>query len=233
MAGPSDSTDRGLDTPFLVKLFHRVGTFYRPDEFASNSPPPHVSIYTWPDCTLNELALELAATEPSLLPTPAVGTRLAFQLVYPDLRSTTGISNASPRFAVKDLGTVVIGQGSPGTGGPEEDAGGVGKMDNTSSKSLGDARFVVGDYISCAILPPLPNGSVAPAAGARREPAPGLRGGRQGYRGGFFGHDGGHGRNRRDDWRGGPDNGFPSGEWRRGERIPDGPAGRPRGRGRW
>jgi histone deacetylase complex subunit SAP18 len=150
---------------------------------------------------LNELALELAASEPSALPTPAIGMRLAFQLVYPDLRSTAGIGDAAPRFAVKDLGTVVIGQGGPGTGGPEEDAGGIGRTDNSGGKTLSDARFVVGDYISCAILTQLPNGSVAPAANARREPVLGSRGGRQGYRGGFFGNDGGHGRNRRDDWR--------------------------------
>lgn len=211
----------------------------RPEEFASSSLPPHVSVYTWPDCTLDELALELAASKPSVLPSPAVGTRLAFQLVCPDLRAGV-VSSSQARYAVRDLGSLVVGQGGPGAEVEGEDADNVLGTARESNKTLSEAKFVVGDYISCAVLPPLADGSVAPVSSAKREVLSGARESRRG-RGGLPGRDigfvrgGGHGRV---DWASGRDGGrdeFPMGEWRRGERLPEGPgpASRPRGRGRW
>ncbi len=186
------------------------------------------------DCTLDQLVLELAATEPSAIPTPAAGTRLAFQAVFPDLRNV-GIGNtAGPRFAVKDLGSVVIGLGSPHVELTEGDEA-VARRDG--AKSLGEAKFVVGDYISCAVLPPLDDGSVAPAPLTKRESLPNSRGAsRGGHHGNHpprdasFGSGNGR-RGGRQSWRDeGPDR-IPSGEWRRGERLPDAPRGR--GRPRW
>ncbi|KAI9147965.1 Histone deacetylase complex subunit SAP18 [Paramyrothecium foliicola] len=136
--------------PFLVKLFHRNGQYYRhtsPEEFASSSLPAHISIYARLDCTLKELALELATVEPSILPSPSIGTRLAFQLVCPDLRATSAINNAQPRFAVKELGSIVIGQGSLAA----EDLGEAEipvTADKDNGKTLREAHFVVGDYVS-------------------------------------------------------------------------------------
>ncbi|KAM0470367.1 hypothetical protein ACHAPX_009987 [Trichoderma viride] len=232
--------DDGHDAaPFLVRLFHKTGSFPRPEEFASSSLPPYVSIYTWSTCTLNELALELAAAKPNALPNPAIGTRLSFQLVCPDLRGASATTTTQPKFAVKELGSIVIGEGYPGAEDPE-DAGPDTLMrdDFGKDKTLADWRFVVGDYISCAILPPRGDGAVVPPVTARRGSISGGRDGRDGrsggFRGGFHGREGNFSRNNgrpnRPGWR---DNRLPSGEWRRGEQLPDGPPGGPRGRGRW
>lgn len=159
--------------------------------------------------------------------------------MFPDLRSTSAIANAPPRFAVKDLGTIVIGEDDLGAE-IVEDVG----MNKTQAKTykdrtLSEARFVVGDYVSCAVLPPLPDGSIAPASSIRREAPIPPRGERGGFRGGFVGRENGSsrggGRGDRGGWRGGTGGtAFPMEDWRRGERLPDGSGGgRPRGRGRW
>lgn len=148
---------------------------------------------------------------------------------------------------------MVIGGDGPGILPTEEEATVVtagpmaGELHGEPDKTLQDVRFVIGDYISCAIFPPLANGSVAPppAAGPVARSGGGGRvmgeygGGRgalagppieNGY-GGFRGRGGPRGGG---GYGGGrlSDGGLPSGEWRRGERIPDGPGGRAYGRGR-
>jgi histone deacetylase complex subunit SAP18 len=108
-----------------------------------------------------------------------------------------------------------------------------GRLEGDPERTLQDARFVIGDYVSCAIFPPGANGEVAaplpPARGPRE------RGGREngygggrggGYRGGAYGRGSSYGR--LNDGSGG----LPQGEWRRGERLPDGPGGRGFGRPR-
>ncbi|KAF1995725.1 hypothetical protein P154DRAFT_623804 [Amniculicola lignicola CBS 123094] len=114
-------------------------------------------------------------------------------------------------------------------------------------KALSMARFVIGDYICCAVLPPLADGSVAAApppipSGPSARPPPrdgfgGARGGGprggsngyrgDGYRGGVGGGDGQRGGRPGagigyDDWRREGGGGVPSGEWRRGEAPPEG-----------
>jgi histone deacetylase complex subunit SAP18 len=142
---------------------------------------------------------------------------------------------------VKDIGSIVIGEGMAGASNGSHAAGDDDvEMGDRSplepslgDSTLEDARYVIGDYVSCAILPPLPDGSVAPEYAARRErpgPVP-PRGG--GGPGGFRGDSGfgrGDARGRR---RGFGD--VPSGDWRRGERLPDEGPSRPPGRGnrRW
>ena len=152
---------------------------------------------------------------------------------------------------------MVVGGEGPGIMPTDEEANVVtngpmaGELHGDPDKTLQDARFVIGDYISCAIFPPLANGNVAP------QPAPGsggprsgggLRGGMSDFGGGMGGVLGGPRENGfggfrvRGGARGGPgvfnggrlgDGGVPSGEWRRGERVPDGPGGgRGFGRGR-
>lgn len=254
----SSSSDNDPPVPFLVQLVYRTGTFYRyalsayaqspgrvlteppcsrPEEFASLPLPPHISVYTWPHCTLSELALELAAARPSALPYPAVGTRLVFQLVYPDLRGGGAGSDAVPRFAVKDLGSIVLGRGLPGAETSEPGHGGAVRPDQEVGRTLSDARFVVGDYLSCAVLPPLSDGSVAPASNARhhalmpREARAyhGVAAGRDDYsnRGAIRGGKG----------RGGRGDGFgarlPMGDWRRGESLPESPPTRPSRGAHW
>lgn len=160
----------------------------------------------------------------------------------------------------KELGNVIVGGDGGGEGIYPTDEEAVvvtpgpmaGPLGGDPDKTLQDARFVIGDYISCAVFPPYSNGSVAAAPVAT-----GSAGSRHG--GGGLGRDmsdfrGGNGRSgqaagpRENGYggfrgRGGPrlggtsnggrlDGGLPSGEWRRGERIPDGPGGRGYGRGR-
>lgn len=235
----------------------------------SGNLPPHLQIYTWPSCTLRELSHLLVSALPRLLPDPAIGTRLSYRLIYPDAHDAG--RRGPGRFMSKELGNVIVGGDASGEGGggggmiypTEEEAVVVtpgpmaGPLGGDPDKTLQDARFVIGDYISCAIFPPYSNGSVAaaPAAagssGSRHGGGGGLGRDMGDYRGGGGGGRGGPSMGPRENGyggfrgRGGPrpgggpsnggrlgDGGLPSGEWRRGERIPDGPGGRGYGRGR-
>ncbi|KIN06003.1 hypothetical protein OIDMADRAFT_100848 [Oidiodendron maius Zn] len=243
MASTPGKVDRQTTTPFYLKLFYKSGGFHRVDEFYSSEElPPHLQIYTWHTATLRELSHLLTTAIPDLLPDPAIGTRLAFRLIFPDTRNP-GPASGPGRYVTKDLGSVVIGDSGPGIYPDDEEAaivaGGqmAGPLGGEPEKTLQDARFVIGDYVSCAILPALANGEIAPPPGGSsrggygagrgdfgrlgptgpRENGYGYRGGRGGPRGGGFGPPIGAG--------------VPSGEWRRGERVPEGPAG-PAGRGR-
>ncbi|KAI1435751.1 hypothetical protein GGR50DRAFT_283282 [Xylaria sp. CBS 124048] len=239
--------DRRSTSPFALRIFYRTGAFHRPDEFAADSLPPHLTLYAWQDSTLDELVLQIAATHGRLLPHPAIGTRLAFRLIYQDMRGITSTS----KYTIKEIGSVVIGDGGPGLDLDDPTANKT--LDDTDpTKTLSDVRYVVGDYISCAILPPLPDGTVAPASSARmgrgmgvgeskiavgRAPEVPPRD-RDGL--GLFSR---HARGRGSMGRGGldhfntreprgPGGGVPSGEWRRGEKLPDMPvSSRSRNRG--
>ncbi|KAI0481056.1 Sin3 associated polypeptide p18-domain-containing protein [Xylariaceae sp. FL0804] len=263
--------DRRKTPPFMLQLFYRTGAFHRPDEFSAAPLPSHLELHTWPDCTLSELAHGIAASSPSLLPDPAIGTRLAFRLIFPDTRSGSSgpgphsrrhqhrrqQSSTVPRYMIRELGSVVLGEGGQGLDPDDADAvmadqhgHNDDRDDAAAGKTLADARFVVGDYVSVAILPPLPDGAVAPASSARsgrghgagelrnpvgrapgapRERDPGTNGAGESY--GRLSRDGRDGRGPRGG--GGPD-GFgrgrssgggsmPMGEWRRGEQLPDPP----------
>jgi histone deacetylase complex subunit SAP18 len=144
----------------------------------------------------------------------------------------------------KELGSIVIGDGGPGILPDEEEAsivaGGVmsGALSGEPEKTLQDARFVIGDYISCAIMPPMANGGVAPPpSGTARGGFGAGRGANDFGRGGMGPRENGFGgfRGGRGGMRGGGNFGqgmVPSGEWRRGERVPEGPSmGRGRGYG--
>ncbi|KAI1809968.1 hypothetical protein GGS20DRAFT_234765 [Poronia punctata] len=250
--------DRHNTPPFALQLFYRTGAFHRPDEFSTNLFPPSLTLHTWSDCTLDELAQQIIIAGDKLLPNPAIGTRLVFRLLYQDTRAapsaatttatttttnTMSSSSSSSKYTVRELGSVVIGDGGPGLD-PDDAEAERTPEDTDPDKTLGEARFVVGDFISCAILPPLADGSVAPASSARmgrgagagearvavgRAPIGPLRGrdgpfsARRGGRGGLgkvgFDSGGFHG------GRGPRGGGFPSGEWRRGEQLPDVPPG--------
>ncbi|KAF2673655.1 hypothetical protein BT63DRAFT_451712 [Microthyrium microscopicum] len=220
--------DRQTTTPFLLRLFYRNGSFHRPDEFAPNSSlPQHVQIYTWPTCSLKELTQLLTTAIPSTLPSPSVGTRLCFRLMYPNTHS---VGQGAGRYLIKEVGTVVIGSEDA-----QEDAPIAERLEGDPEKTLRDVRFVIGDYVSCAILPPLPNGDVAPipARGPGPRPPPTVPRGENGF-GGGYGGGGRRGSGRFDGGR------VPQGEWRRGDVPPPsmggygdrGGGGRGRGRGR-
>ena len=181
----------------------------------------------------------LTTALPDLLPSPAIGTRLSFRLYFPDARNSS--ASGPGRYMMKELGSVVIGDGGPGVFPDEGEAaivaGGqmAGLLGGDPEKTLQDAKFVIGDYVSCAIMPPMSNGSVAPP------PQGPARGGFGAGRGMDFG---GRGMGPRENGfggfrgRGGPRGAgnfgqgmVPAGEWRRGERVPEGPSGASRGRG--
>ncbi|KAL4806719.1 Sin3 associated polypeptide p18-domain-containing protein [Aspergillus unguis] len=202
-----------------------------PNAIRARSPPPppalpaHLQIYTWQSCTLRELSQLLTSALPSMLPDPPIGTRLCFRLIYPDTKGAAmmGPDARGSRYLSKDLGSVIIG---PRESSEEDEASssrngaGAGPrtgpfrlQGNDADKTLQEARFVIGDYIDCAILPPLEDGSVAPPLAGSRGPPVG--GGMRAFRdNGFGGGRGGRG------GRGGGER-IPPGDWKRGERIPD------------
>jgi histone deacetylase complex subunit SAP18 len=174
---------------------------------------------------------------PDVLPSPAIGTRVSFRLVFPDTRAPEG------RYTARDVGSVVIGDLNEEmeNGGGSVKAGSV-RLEGDAEKTLRDARFVVGDFVSCAIFPPGKDGSVMPlgvgTGGGLRGPA--MR--ENGYGGGFRGREGGGRATFGGGARGrggaglsygrlGAEEGVPNGEWRRGERVP-GPETSSRGFGR-
>ena len=211
----------------------------RTDEFSAHATlPPHVQIYTWPSCTLKELTHLLATALPNLIPSPAVGNRLTFRLVFPDTRDAPRPGYPG-RFMVKDLGSVVVGLGGPGVNvDDDEDGKATERLQGDAEKSLQDARFVIGDYVTVTVFPPLPNGDVADGKSSRslgprqdfsmgRAPAGGPP--RENGYGGF----GASRRGGRLGDRSGDRSAVPPGEWRRGDVPPGGGAGYSRGgRGR-
>ena len=228
----------------------RGGPVSGPNSIRSTSPvasaaplPPHLEIYTWQSCTLRELSQLLTSALPSLLPDPPVGTRLCFRLIYPDARGAAmGGPDARGRYLSRDLGSAIVGpRDSPLRADDDEDKqdarprpGPLRFQGSEADRPLQEARFIVGDYIECAILAPLEDGSVAPALNGASGPIMGPRGGGGGGmrafrdngftrgpgRGGPRGGGGGGG--------GGPPN-LPRGDWHRGERLPEGGRGGRRG----
>ncbi|KAJ5314816.1 uncharacterized protein N7443_001700 [Penicillium atrosanguineum] len=216
----------------------RGGPASGPNSIRGPSPPPaaphppHLEIYTWQSCTLRELSQLLTSALPSLLPDPPVGTRLCFRLIYPDARGAAIMGpDTRGRYVSKDLGSVIVApRDSPYRG--EEDADGRAEsrprpgplrfQGSEADKALQDVRFIVGDYVECAILPPLEDGSVAPALRGASGP-PGTGGGGGG--GGMRAFRDGPGRGGRGGGRGGDRGGppiLPRGDWKRGERLPEG-----------
>lgn len=218
---PDQKIDRQTTTPFLLRLYYRSNGFHSPNEFSTVPPPSwlqqsSLQIYTWPSCTLAELTTLLTTALPSLLPSPSVGTRIGYRLVFPDTRSVpaSGGSDAPGRWLSKELGSVILGHGDDYD--QENDPAALGRMDGDAQKTLADARFVIGDYISCAVFPPLADGSVAPLPPA----TPAIRG-TSGRGGPPRGENGRPPRSGRGGDRAFGPMGVPHGEWRRGERVPE------------
>jgi histone deacetylase complex subunit SAP18 len=219
---------------------------YRLDEFdpALSRSPPHLQIYTWQSCSLRELCTLLLSALPAQLPQPYAGARIAFRLVYPDIQGSNR-PGAPGRFISRDVGSVIVGARTRNDDADMHDGDGatvaeaLKQLDGDADRTLADVKFLIGDYVACAILPPLPDGSVPAApppvsALGRGGPPSGSYGGGRGRENGFNGRgDFGYGRGGRggrfDDRLGG---GVPTGEWRRGEAPPDREPGFGRGRGR-
>ncbi|KAL1898803.1 hypothetical protein Sste5346_003210 [Sporothrix stenoceras] len=166
------------------------------------------------------------------------------------LEGFEGISSA-PRFIIKDIGSVVIGCGGPGAPTTSLDAiddyvipdeltvddegrfistGDNGSRGDDGNKTLADVRLAPGEYLSCAILPLLANGCVAPASSARsgrgsgigEAPASRMPPPPPSSASASRSMDSRFGRRDRDSYSGGlSSRGVPSGGWRRGDAIPD------------
>jgi histone deacetylase complex subunit SAP18 len=234
---PKAAIDRQTTTPFLLNFCYRSSAFHSLTDFPLPTPtnphphlPSHLQIYTWMSCTLRELALLLTQALPSILPDPAIGTRLSFRLVYPDMHASRGAggrleSEGRGRYLSKEMGSVVI------SAPPNVNGNSAVELEGDEDKTLEEARFVIGDYVDCAVFPPLSDGSTVSRGSA------GMRGAREnGYgrvRGGGYGmgsrgsYNNGYGGSRGGDFSA-P---IPSGEWRRGERLPDSGGGYRGGRG--
>ncbi|KAF1348334.1 hypothetical protein EJ07DRAFT_141840 [Lizonia empirigonia] len=242
MAAQNSSTiDREATTPFLLRLFYKQGSYHRLDEFDPTLPrlPTHLQIYTWQSCSLRELCGLFLGAMPNLLPQPYAGTRIAFRLVYPDIQGSNR-PGGQGRYISRDIGSVIVGartaneDSEMGDGDGAAVAEALKQLNGDPDKKLSDAKFLIGDYVTCAILPPLPDGSVPaappPMSGPGRGP-PGAYGGRGDFGFGRGGRGSGRYDDRRlfDDRR--PSGGVPSGEWRRGEAPPEREPGFGRGRG--
>ncbi|RAK78506.1 SAP18 family protein [Aspergillus fijiensis CBS 313.89] len=192
------SMSRQTTTPFHLKLFYRQSTYHPLSDFSPASANPagrsgghlpahHLQIYTWPSCSLRELAHLLTSTLPHLLPEVPIGTRLSFRLIYPDTKGAAMNlgEHGRGRYLAKEMGSVVVAprgydddtdsnEGGKGEGEGEGEGGGHGSKARAAAagafrmsgadaeKTLQDFRFVIGDYVDCAIVPPLEDGSVAP-----------------------------------------------------------------------
>ena len=229
----ADKVDRESTPPFLLRLFWRSNRQFDPYEFSvappadatasmeyfeilpSNIQQYSLELYQWSDCTLGQLT----STMMSELPADAgldVGSRLVFKLIFPDTRAQMG-EGGRGKWIDKPLGSVVVG-------GRDAELEENDLLEGDAHKTLADARFVIGDYVACAIFPPGPDGRVPPmpAGRATRDPYAALRGPprENGFGGGYGGRNGGFG---------GPRGGYgggrgpmgaapPPGDWRRGER---------------
>lgn len=257
--GPRAPINRQTTAPFHLKLFYRVNTYNPlsdysisasprrggpvsgPNSIRSTSPAPstlpqHLEIYTWQSCTLRELSQLLTSALPSLLPDPPIGTRLCFRLIYPDARAAAiGGTNAPGAYLSRDLGSVIVAPKDTSLRADDDEEKEARPrlrfQGNEADKPLHDERFIVGDYIECAILAPLEDGSVAPVLHGGSGPS-GPRGGGGGGGGMRAFRENGYGgypRGPRGPGRGGPRGGgdrgplhMPHGDWNRGERLPDG-----------
>jgi len=207
MTSPSPfKVDRARTTPFLLHLYYRQGGFHRLDDFRSTGQPrDFIQIYTWRDCTLQELSVLISEALPSVCPPRS---RCGFRLIFADTRHSGGT-----RYTTKDLGAV----------------GGNGGDEGAAKKTLNEVQFVVGDWIDVAVYPEGHGGVSARggfAGGRGGVPGGNRENGFGGFkvrgaaRAGFEGRVGA--------------GGVPSGEWRRGEKVEDsfGGTAAPMGMGR-
>ncbi|KAK6353168.1 hypothetical protein TWF696_005156 [Orbilia brochopaga] len=137
-----NKVDRHLTTPFLLKVFYKVNSFHRLDDFrATAQPSSFVEVYTWKDCSLSELATLLLSALPSLATS---ATKCSFRLIYADTKTS--------RFTSSEIGNIILPLPKPATTNGNG-AGSSGGNNGSSDKvSLDEVRFVVGDWIDVAIM---------------------------------------------------------------------------------
>lgn len=134
-------------------------------------------------------------------------------MIYPDTSPATrggrlGGEEGRGRYTTKEMGSIVITAPDGANGDVEMNSKEYELGGEDSDKTLADAKFVIGDYIDCAIFAPLSDGSVVPRSNVT----------------GYRGHANGRGRVASNYGLGRGAN-IPVGEWRRGERIPESAGG--------
>lgn len=163
--------------------------------------------------------------------------------MYPDIQGSNR-PGAPGRYISRDIGSVIVGARTRNEDADMENtdmtnvADALRQLDGDPDRTLADVKFLTGDYVACAVLPPTADGGVpaapAPLSGSGRGPPSGPYGGRgreNGFGGrGDYGYGGRGARGGRfEDRR--LSGGVPSGEWRRGEAPPEREPGFGRGRG--
>ncbi|EPB90236.1 hypothetical protein HMPREF1544_02921 [Mucor circinelloides 1006PhL] len=151
----STTVDREKDCPFLLRIFYRNGGHNLNNQYTVDSvPSDELSIYTWKNATLEEIAQLIEHVIPEARDPDA---RLAFRLVYLD--------SERARYSSRDIGRVVPAN-------PTDD----------HSKTLDECKFFIGDYLDVAIFigPPASIRNKYGNNNARRSSGPGGSGGRDG-----------------------------------------------------
>ncbi|XP_067946106.1 histone deacetylase complex subunit SAP18-like [Watersipora subatra] len=132
---PTPPIDRKEICPFLLRVFTNTGRPYHISEFArGNLPHNQVSIYTWMDATLKELASLIKQMNPEAR---RKGTFIDFYVVFPQ--------PLQGKYVQRDIGSVCVG-----------------RKGTDDMATLKEKRFVIGDYLSVAISTPMTPTRVAP-----------------------------------------------------------------------
>ncbi|CAH0775395.1 unnamed protein product [Bemisia tabaci] len=119
--------DREKTCPLLLRVFCNVGRHNNINDYNRGSVPSNeLQIYTWMDATLRELTSLVKEVNAEAR---QKGTQFSFVVVSPDLRMH--------RYVFREIGVTISGQ-----------------KGNEDNKTLGQARFVIGDYLDVCITPP-------------------------------------------------------------------------------
>ncbi|EDS44229.1 histone deacetylase complex subunit SAP18 [Culex quinquefasciatus] len=120
------AVDREKTCPLLLRVFCSTGRHHSASEYNhGNVPTNELQIYTWMDATLRELTTLVRDVNPE---TRRKGTYFDFAIVSPD---------RSSMYRMREIGVTCSGQKG---------------ADDT--KTLGHAKFTIGDYMDINITPP-------------------------------------------------------------------------------
>ncbi|KAG2198774.1 hypothetical protein INT47_010560 [Mucor saturninus] len=121
----ASTVDREKECPFLLRVFTHNGGHNHIAQFTVDSvPSEELSLYTWKNATLEELAQLIEQVIPEARDPDA---RIAFRLVYLDTERA--------RYQSRDIGRVVPAK-------PTED----------QKKTLEECQFYIGDYLDVAVF---------------------------------------------------------------------------------
>ncbi|KAF0753576.1 histone deacetylase complex subunit SAP18 isoform X1 [Aphis craccivora] len=119
--------NREKTCPLLLRVFCAMGHHNNLSEYYRGAVPGNeLQIYTWMDATLRELTGLIKEVN---IESRVRGTTFDFVLVSPEYNC--------PRFNAFEIGLTVAGNRSP-----------------DDSKTLGNTRFTIGDYLDVCITPP-------------------------------------------------------------------------------